>query len=383
MRMFKRAWNILFHPRLSSYKLEGLLSYLLWEHKLFPECEVKLRRRIINRTRRSFIANKGILSPEQKKRIDDFFAPFLKGRKIPYCSHQFYAEKTGVFSEKFMPVDLYYFCIDRHFNDWHLSSHLDNKCLFPKLFPDMPMPEHVAFRLGRYWLDGSYNTISRSDAYKAISASGPVILKAAVDSSSGKGIQFFDGSTQNLEELDEIVKQFPSDIVIQKVVRQSAALAKIHPSSLNTIRILTFLDSTGHAKAYSAVMRIGRGGSRVDNAGSGGIAAGITPEGRLKDCAYTLQGLKFEHEHPDTHVPFQSVVIPEFANLVDTVTRHHEAFPLFRLLSWDMAYDENDKPLLVELNMCFGGVDIHQLTNGPIFGDDTEAILQEVFLHHK
>ena len=29
--------------------------------------------------------------------------------------------------------------------------------------------------------------------------------------------------------------------------------------------------------------------------------------------------------------------------------------------------------------MRYGGIDLHQLDNGPIFGDDTKMILDEVF----
>ena len=41
--------------------------------------------------------------------------------------------------------------------------------------------------------------------------------------------------------------------------------------------------------------------------------------------------------------------------------------------------DVNCDPVLIKANFSYGGVTIHQLNNGPIFGDDTEKILREVF----
>ena len=44
-----------------------------------------------------------------------------------------------------------------------------------------------------------------------------------------------------------------------------------------------------------------------------------------------------------------------------------------------MACDENNEPGLIEANLCDSELDFHQLNNGPVFGEDTELILQEVF----
>ena len=50
-----------------------------------------------------------------------------------------------------------------------------------------------------------------------------------------------------------------------------------------------------------------------------------------------------------------------------------------RLISWDFAIDENGEPMLIEMNISYGELDFHQLCNGPIFGDKTEDVLNEVF----
>ena len=53
--------------------------------------------------------------------------------------------------------------------------------------------------------------------------------------------------------------------------------------------------------------------------------------------------------------------------------------PYFRLISWDFAVDQKEEPVLIEANFKYGGVDFHQLNNGPLFGKDAPKILNEVF----
>ena len=48
-----------------------------------------------------------------------------------------------------------------------------------------------------------------------------------------------------------------------------------------------------------------------------------------------------------------------------------------------MAIDENGDPLLIEANMRKGGISLHQFSNGPLFGDLTDRVLDEVFAKKK
>ena len=48
--------------------------------------------------------------------------------------------------------------------------------------------------------------------------------------------------------------------------------------------------------------------------------------------------------------------------------------PLFKLISWDWAVDNEGTPILIEANFCLGELDFHQMNNGPVFGNDTKMI---------
>ena len=49
-----------------------------------------------------------------------------------------------------------------------------------------------------------------------------------------------------------------------------------------------------------------------------------------------------------------------------------------RLTSWDLSVNENGEPILIEVNLAYGGLFFHQIANGPVFGDLTEDIIREV-----
>lgn len=59
--------------------------------------------------------------------------------------------------------------------------------------------------------------------------------------------------------------------------------------------------------------------------------------------------------------------------------RLHPQIPHFRLVSWDFSIDENGEPVLIEANLNCGGIDVNQMNNGPLFGEDTKKVLDEVF----
>ena len=145
---------------------------------------------------------------------------------------------------------------------------------------------------------------------------------------------------------------------------------------------MSMLRKDGSVKILSSILRMGVGDSKVDNASSGGISVGIKENGQLKNVAYSNTGIRYD-VHPSSNVHFEEVTIPNFEQMKELVIKLQSRFPYFRLISWDLAVDDNNEPLLIEANLCDGELDFHQLNNGPIFGEDTEAILQEVFTHKR
>ena len=335
-----------------------------------------LRQKRIIYWNRKMIANatafqESDLSFEQIKQVYDYYS-FVP--KINVNSHRFYTKATGVFDKKYLPDDIFFAYIDPYFNQWDEAVKIDNKAYYRMIFNDIKQPETVVFRCGNLWFERSGNQISYSDAVQKICSYCGVFLKRATESEGGHGVFYLE---DDRFEIESVIAKIDGDIVVQVPLRQHPAIGRLNPNSVNTIRIISLLTHYG-VKPYSSVLRIGVGESKVDNASSGGITCGIEANGRLKAVAYSNNGTKFL-EHPTTGIKFDTVVIPSFDKAIEMVKYIHLRLPHFKLISWDIAIDENEDPVLIEANLRYGEIDFHQLNNGPLFGDDTDEILSEVF----
>lgn len=161
------------------------------------------------------------------------------------------------------------------------------------------------------------------------------VLKPVSDN-CGHGVQF-----TTLEE-NEILAFFNDRIrrgpfVAEEPIDQGVELKVLHPESINTLRVSTFV--LGDEVLINAiVLRIGSGSSVVDNAGSGGMYASVDIEnGIIQSNARDYKGREYNF-HPDTKVQIIGHKLPEWDSLLDTVksiAKHKEGS---NLIAWDLAY---------------------------------------------
>ena len=205
-------------------------------------------------------------------------------------------------------------------------------------------------------------------------------IKQATDCGGASGVYYFDNNEiDNLSiNLDKIVNDISNDIAIQELVIQHDDVAKLNPSSVNTLRILTLLGNDGNVKVYSTLLRIGGGYTKVDNFCSGGMAVGVADNGKLKKYGYYLNGNSVT-QHPLSKIDFLDYQLPSIDKAKELVKKAHIYVPHFRMVSWDVAIEKDGTPILIEANLADGQLDLHQLTNGPLFKEDTKKILDEVF----
>jgi hypothetical protein len=345
------------------------------EREIENELRKKNRKRCIGDKGRILI-KKRLLSNEQKKEIDAVYKKYV-GR-MNYDFHDFYSQKTGIFSPYYIPDDLYYAYVDTFYNHWEAANYIDNKCYYDVLFPEFRQPETVAKRINQFWyINGEI--VPETDICAAVSACAgrnKIFVKQATNSWGGKGVCYI--PTADEQEIQKAISCMTGDIIIQKGVTQCENLKKLSVNSVNTVRFLSFFDEKGNVKIYSKIVRMALGDKAVDNASSGGITCGIGKDGRLKPRAFNVEGTMFE-KHPATGVVFSDVVLPSLDVTEKLIKQAHIRIPHFRLVSWDIAFDEQENPVLIEANLKDGELDFHQLNNGPLFGDDTEKILDEVF----
>ena len=216
------------------------------------------------------------------------------------------------------------------------------------------------------------------DAFKEKYKEQKRIVKKAEDSMAGTGVTFVESTDDAYEKIVSIGKKHKCDIIIQRKLTQHAEYAKFNSSSVNTLRIYSILQKDGNAKIYSSVLRMGVGNAKVDNYGAGGVSCGINPDGTLKKYAYNKHGERTE-KHPHSGIVFEGCKLLSYDKAVELVKKAHLTLPHFRSVSWDIAINEDGNPVLIEANLCRGSIDLLQLNNGPLFGQDTKEILDEVF----
>lgn len=315
------------------------------------------------------------LTKSQLKEIKSFYKPYFK---LNTTFHSFYTEKTGKFDVNYIPEDIWYTSIDRFYNNRDKAIVLDHKSYYERMFPSniIKQAKTIVHRINGFWYDSSMKMISKTEVDEIIKEEEELFVKVASESCGGHGVFHITNKEDILREFNKVTDN-NVDIIVQHAIKQHQELNKVGKSAVNTVRVLSMLTDKG-VKIYSTILRMGIGNAKVDNASSGGITCGIKENGQLKDVAYTMLGKKFDC-HPTTKVKFSEVTVPSYDKILDAIKKLHPSIPSFRMVSWDVAIDENAEPVLVEANLCMGQLDFHQLNNGPIFKEDTKKILDEVF----
>lgn len=231
-----------------------------------------------------------------------------------------------------------------------------------------------------------FELISLEDAIDICMEQEEIIVKPSMDSCGGDGISFVkieNKSDSFKNKLREILNSYRENYLVQVIFKQHAYMEQFNDTSINTIRVMSFLYK-GQVHILSSIIRFGKSGSRLDNLCAGGTTIGINKEGYLSDHGFRYNG-KLGNGYLKSDDIFQKH--PELRNskfkfydaVVDMVKKQHPYMAHFKLISWDIAIDAEGNPCIIECNLDFPEFVGHQLLNGPIFGDLTDNVLYDVY----
>ena len=151
-------------------------------------------------------------------------------------------------------------------------------------------------------------------------------------------------------------------------------MAALNPTSVNTIRILSYRSGMEVLIIYS-VVRIGRRGSVIDNQSAGGISKTIDKDGKLGKCAFGGY-VEDNVDRTDTGIILEGYQLPSYGKAIEMVKRLHLKIPFFDILGWDVAIQEDGEPLLIEFNTSPG---LSQSAFKSGMGEFTERIIKELW----
>lgn len=136
----------------------------------------------------------------------------------------------------------------------------------------------------------------------------------------------------------------------EECVAQHPDMAKFHPESVNTLRIVTFADLDGHLAMTIGGARFGVGDSVCDNVARGGIWVPVDmTAGRIAGDGVDNTCHHYER-HPDTGIVFKNSAIPCFDRVTQLLDEYVKLFPETRFQGWDIAIKADGEPELIEVN---------------------------------
>lgn len=231
-------------------------------------------------------------------------------------------------------------------NDPAFSDEFDDKLRFNKTF---------AAYLGRKTLNGE--TATEEELAEFLRGQEAIFAKIN-HGDCGRGVEKlyvkdFDSPAAMLAYIRE-----HGLVVLEHVLPQHEDMARLHPSSVNTMRILTDLvDGQVHI-AYITV-KMGRGSGVCDNSGQGGILCRVDPQSGKIVSPATDDYFNVYEKHPDTGIVLQGYQLPMVDRAVAMAKEAALVFPQVGHVGWDMAITPTG-PAIIEGNE-FPGTDLCQL----------------------
>lgn len=313
------------------------------------------------------------LTQEQKKEINAYWKKLI-GNEIPTYWHEYFYSRNGEFSVRYVPTCLYHSSLIYRLNMRPLTMAYTDKCSYDNYLPDVRRPETIIRNTNGYFFDAR-QPITRKEALERCKNLKDVVIKPSMIGMWGTGVRIIstnNGRIDEKETVEELFDTFKENFIIQKKVIQHPEMSRLNPTSLNTLRVLSYHHGDEVVVLY-AVVRIGRKDKLVDNETAGGINADIClDDGHIKDCAYGTPSEK-RILTTDIGTVLKGFEIPAFNDVISTVKELHKRLPYFNLIGWDFGVDDSGKPVLIEWNRC---PDLSQTAHGPAFGDMTEEIVK-------
>jgi len=304
--------------------------------------------------------------------------PYFKqyGFKVSRAFSAIYEKANGIASDKYIPASLYFYYISPYLMNMNMTMAYVDKNNYCRLFPKVKQPITICHNInGRFYNCLGGGQLAFDDVIGLLSGIDEYIIKPAIESGRGRDVMLV-RDERSRQKIEEILKSFDSDFIIQHAVKQHPTLSLLNPTSLNTCRVYTYLpvDTTEHV-ILGAAVRFGGKGAYRDNACTGGGFCKVHEDGRIDDriCQYRFLGRRSLKEEKG----IVDLKFPSFEKVIGTCLKMHRQLPYMDLVGWDIAVNEEGEPVLIELNQ-YPDCEFIQLFNGPMFGEYTDDLLSAI-----
>lgn len=329
-----------------------------------------------NRRFRSDIMSKDFDFRAHMREISPYFD--RRGFYVSMMNAAFYSAVNGIVSDRYLSADLYFLYIVPCLNRMEFRKAYCDKSFYPVLFRGVRQPETVVrFASGRFF-DGEGRCVDRASAEKlCLQEPGRLIVKPSIDSGEGVGVDLADPSEEG--SVTRAVEAHLKDagFVVQRFLNQHELMAKLNPTSLNTMRLFTYRRPGGELVPIKKqnFIRVGGKGAWRDNVSTGGGFAHIADDGGV--CDTVFGGLSTRNRTFSEAFGMEAFRLPFYDKAVDFVLDLHSRLPYFDSIGWDVAVAEDGEPVLVEYNLD-ANLRSAQIVGGPMYGEYIDEVMDRV-----
>lgn len=314
------------------------------------------------------------LTEDQKAEVDAFWRKYRFVTNMGYNAWKTYYNRSGIWDPRYVP---YYFLkkfIRPSIAPEKYLFAFQNKAYLPKLLANAKQPLTIVRRVEGIYYNTRFEKITRDEALDLTLArlqEREIVVKPS-GLAGGKGVEFFSQATR--EELEAVFEEKGDLFVVQDAIRQHPEMARLNDSTVNTVRLTTLM-LDGEFIPLAALVKVGSPKVRVDNYKHGGCLIGVNLDGTAFPWALNVKRERVNLLPSGVDLSKGEFPrVPCFDSVLKTAEKAHYDIPVMKLISWDIAIDDEGEAEIIEAN--FGGdIRMHQVLTGPIFGDLTEKVL--------
>jgi hypothetical protein len=263
------------------------------------------------------------------------------------------------------------------FNPQAQLSSFENKAMCDIYFPEISFPEPYLRRINGLYYDAKMKSLSEKDAVNLLSSYGDYIIKPAMDSMQGQGVEKISLIKQEIPPEEAVLGSFrrqKGDFICQEVLIQHPNIAAFNPTSLNTCRVTSMYINGKFGT--STCVKFGKKGAEVDN-WRVSYFCGVDNQGRLTGEGFDNQLRRVTQS--DNGLELKGVLLPDYGKMIQFVERtHRHLFPNCGIIGWDIVIDVNGNVRVIEANMTTVGIVIEQLASGPFFEEFRDEICKSL-----
>lgn len=271
-----------------------------------------------------------------------------------------YTEMRGEYKKGWIPADYYRFNLLKKYNPEAYSLISTKKCFDHRLFSDFSL-RPVLTRVSNVYYDSDDKPVSEKAATALLHNMDQDIVLKRDGGCGGYGLHFTHSGSIKLPGTFS-----GDDILIQPLIKQCRELHDLHPESVNTLRVFSFMNKSGHVDILVTVLRFGIGKSRCDGIDAGGGFCRIGEDGRPDPVWYDSRGLPAGKTHPDTGIELSTFKIPSIDAAIRKCRAAHKSYPYVKFIGWDVAINEDHQPVLLEWNARHPGFAFFEALFGPL-----------------